>query len=135
MEEDGSDPRPPVFILVCKNTTIAKVFYDWLANDVAPIGIPPAKMEGFRNLDGKINTIRVDSKVVHETDTGEAKSDESRWMRLTLDTIGKTDWPRDSSGKSPQREGCFNQPGGFPKKNWVRLREKVLTKLDIYAIA
>jgi type III restriction enzyme len=94
----GSDPRPPVFILVCKNTTIAKVFYEWFANDVAPIGIPPAKIEGFRNRDGKINTIRVDSKVVHETDTGEAKSDESRWMRLTLDTVGRTDWPCDRQG-------------------------------------
>jgi type III restriction enzyme len=95
----GSDPRPPVFILVCKNTTIAKVFYDWFANDVAPIGIPPAKIEGFRNRNGKVNTIRVDSKVVHETDTGEAKSDESRWMRLTLDTVGKMDWPSDRQGR------------------------------------
>ena len=101
----GSDPRPPVFILVCKNTTIAKVFYDWFANDVAPLGIPSAKIEGFRNRDGKINTIRVDSKVVHETDTGEAKSDESRWMRLTLDTVGKTDWPRDRQGKPIFPEG------------------------------
>jgi type III restriction enzyme len=101
----GSDPRPPVFILVCKNTTIAKVFYDWFANDVAPLGIPPAKIEGFRNRDGKINTIRVDSKVVHETDTGEAKSDESRWMRLTLDTVGKTDWPSDRQGRAIFPEG------------------------------
>jgi type III restriction enzyme len=101
----GSDPRPPVFILVCKNTTIAKVFYEWFANDVAPIGIPPAKIEGFRNRDGKINTIRVDSKVVHETDTGEAKSDESRWMRLTLDTVGKTDWPSDRQGRPILPEG------------------------------
>ena len=105
MEESRSDPRPPVFILVCKNTTIAKVFYDWFANDVAPIGIPPAKIEGFRNRDGKINTIRVDSKVVHETDTGEAKSDESRWMRLTLDTVGKTDWPSDRQGRPIFPEG------------------------------
>ncbi len=37
---------------------------------------------------------------MHETDTGEAKSDESRWMRLTLDTVGKTDWPRDSQGRT-----------------------------------
>src|SRR5229473_5050842 len=29
----GTDPRPPVFILVCKNTRIAKVIYGWLAND------------------------------------------------------------------------------------------------------
>ena len=38
-----------------------------------------------------MNTIRVDSKVVHETDTGDAKSDESQWMRFTLDTVGKHD--------------------------------------------
>ncbi len=30
--------------------------------------------------------------------------------------------------ESPPREGCSNQTGGFPKKNWGRLREKVLTK-------
>jgi type III restriction enzyme len=35
------DPRPPVFILVCKNTQIAKVLYEWLAEDKAPTGIPP----------------------------------------------------------------------------------------------
>ena len=77
----GTDPRPPVFILVCKNTRIAKVIYDWLANDEAPTGIPPAKIGGFRNRNGEVNTIRVDSRVVHETDTGKAKS-ESRWMRV-----------------------------------------------------
>ena len=89
----GNDPRPPVFILVCKNTRIAKVIYDWLANDEAPSWIfRQPSIEGFRNENGQINTIRVDSKVVHETDTGEAKSDESRWMRFVLDTVGKTDW-------------------------------------------
>jgi len=62
------DPRPPVFILVCKNTQIARVVYDWIAEGKAPTGIPPAKIEGFRNRDGVINTIRVDMKVVHETD-------------------------------------------------------------------
>jgi type III restriction enzyme len=104
-KKSATDPRPPVFILVCKNTTIARVFYEWLANDVAPIGIPSAKIEGFRNRDGKINTIRVDSKVVHETDTGEAKSDESRWMRLTLDMVGKTEWPSDRQGRPIFPEG------------------------------
>lgn len=93
------DPRPPVFILVCKNTRIAKLIYEWLAEDRAPTGVAPAHLEGFRNRDGEVNTIRVDSKVVHETDTGEAKSDESRWMRITLDTVGKTDWPRDRQGR------------------------------------
>ncbi len=101
----GDDPRPPVFILVCKNTRIARVIYDWLAEDKRPAGIPSAKIEGFRNRNGVSNTIRVDSKVVHETDTGEAKSDEARWMRLTLDTVGKTSWPTDKQGRPIYPEG------------------------------
>ena len=95
----SADKRPPVFILVCKNTQIARVIFEWLAEDEQPTGIPPAKIEGFRNQNGRINTIRVDSKVVHETDTGEARSDESRWMRFTLDTVGKTAWPTDRLGR------------------------------------
>src|SRR4030042_1114983 len=66
--------------------------------------MPPAKSDVFRN-NGGISTIRVDSKVVHETDTGEAKSDESRWMRFTLDTVGKLEWPRDRQGRTLYPEG------------------------------
>ena len=47
--QDREDTRPPVFILVCKNTQIAKVLYEWLAEDRAPTGIPPVKIEGFKN--------------------------------------------------------------------------------------
>lgn len=101
----GADPRPPVFILVCKNTKIAGVVYEWLANDNPPAGIPPARLPDLFNRDGKTNTIRVDTKVVHETDTGEAKSDEMRWMRLTLDTVGKLEWPRDRQGRPIYPEG------------------------------
>src|SRR3990170_2060062 len=103
--EHNQDTRPPVFILVCKNTKIAKTVYEWLAEDKPPIGIPSAGIEGFINRDGNTRTIRVDSKVVHETDTEGAKSDESRWMRFTLDTVGKNDWPRDSQGRSIYPEG------------------------------
>lgn len=104
-EQNPDDPRPPVFIMVCKNTKIAKVVYDWLAIDERPAGIPPANLPGFRNTNDKINTIRVDTKVIHETDTGGAKSDELRWMRLTLDTIGKTGWPTDRQGRPIYPEG------------------------------
>jgi type III restriction enzyme len=99
-EGNKEDPRPPVFILVCKNTKIAKVVYEWLAEDKPPVGIPSAKIEGFRNSGDKEYTIRVDSKVVHESDSGGAKSDETRWMRITLDTVGKIDWPRDRQGRA-----------------------------------
>jgi type III restriction enzyme len=98
------EERPPVFILVCKNTKIAKTVYEWLALGEAPTGVPPSDLSALRNADGRINTIRVDTKVVSETDTGR-KADEFLWMRHTLDTVGKLDWPRDSQGRSLYPEG------------------------------
>ena len=83
---------------MCKNTQIAKVLYEWLAEGASPAGVPPADIPELRNADGQVRTIRVDSKVVQETDTEGAKSDEVAWMRFTLDTVGKLDWPRDLAG-------------------------------------
>ena len=104
--EAGGDTRPPVFIIVCKNTALAKVIYEWLAEDHPPTGIPTAKIEGFKNDAGRQYTIRVDSKVVAETDDLEGtKSNESRWLRFTLDTVGRLDWPRDSIGRPVYPEG------------------------------
>jgi len=100
----GNEQRPPVFILVCKNTQLANVVYGWLANNEAPTGIPPVKIEGFHN-NGETNTIIVHSKVVHETDAGRAQSDQTRWMRFTLDTVGKTTWPTDNVGRPLYPEG------------------------------
>ncbi|MGK2942459.1 MAG: BPTD_3080 family restriction endonuclease [Immundisolibacter sp.] len=102
---NSTDPRPPVFIVVCKNTRLAKLVYEWLAEDSPPPGIPSADLADFRNRDDVINTIRVDSNVVSETDSGEAKSDLSAWMRLTLDTVGRLDWPRDGQGSPIYPEG------------------------------
>ena len=95
---NGDDARPPVFIIVCKDTPLAKIVYDWIGEGRCPMGIPPSKIDGFRN-NGRRNTIRVDSKVVHETNSGESKSDETRWMRFTLDTVGRVSWPKDSLGR------------------------------------
>ncbi len=96
--EQEKDPRTPVFIIVCKNTKIAKVIYEWLAEGITPTGLPPSVIENFKN-NGVTNTIRVDSKVAFETDSGEAKDDEKRWMRYTLDTVGRLEWPRDVQGR------------------------------------
>ena len=93
--QERGETRPPVFILVCKNTALANVVFEWLANGNCPSGIPPAKIEGFHN-NGSTNTIVVHSKVLHDTDSDAGKSDESRWMRFTLDTVGKSSWPLDS---------------------------------------
>jgi type III restriction enzyme len=104
-EGSAEDPRPPVFIIVCKNTAIAKVLFDWLAEDKPPMGIPGSPIAALANTGGRINTIRVDSKVVNETDSDHAKGDDSRWMRLTLDTVGRTDWPRDTQKRPIYPEG------------------------------
>jgi type III restriction enzyme len=102
---DDPKRRQPVFIIVCKTTKLAALVYRWLAEDEPPANIPKSGIAGFRNAGGRTNTIRVDSKVVHETDTGEAKSDEARWMRLTLDTVGKRAWPADRQGRPIHPEG------------------------------
>ncbi|WP_416667862.1 BPTD_3080 family restriction endonuclease [Egbenema bharatensis] len=104
-DPDREDPRPPVFILVCKNTAIAKVIYEWLAEGKQASHISPCKIEGFRNQDEQINTIRVDSKVVQEMESGASKSDESRWMRYTLDTVGSWAWTCDKQGNPIYPDG------------------------------
>ena len=101
----GGDTRPPVFILVCKNTQLAKVLYEWLADGIAPPGVMPPDLPQLRNTNGEVRTIRVDSKVIQETDTEGAKSDEVAWMRFRLDTVGKLDWPRDNQGRPARPEG------------------------------
>jgi type III restriction enzyme len=98
-------PRLPVFILVCKNTALANVIFGWLAEGREPTGIPPAKLEGFRNTADRVNTIVVHSKVVQETDSDAAQTDENRWMRFTLDTVGKLHWPRDNQGRDVMPSG------------------------------
>jgi type III restriction enzyme len=102
---DPEGPRPPVFILVCKNTKLARIVYGWLANGDAPEAVPVPNLPELRNSEEREVTIQVDSKVVEDTEVEGAKSDASAWMRLTLDTVGKRDWPRDEQGRAIHPEG------------------------------
>jgi type III restriction enzyme len=104
-EQATDEERPPVLILVCKNTKLARVVYEWLAEGQAPAAVPPADVAALRNTDGARHTIRVDSKVVAETEVEGARNDESAWMRLTLDTVGKRAWPADGQGRPVYPEG------------------------------
>lgn len=102
----GDDPRPPVFIVVCKNTKIAAAIFEWIAEGKAPSGLAPAHLAALRNGGDQGDvTIRVDSKVVAETDTGAARDDRQRWMRFTLDTVGRRAWPADTQGRPVYPEG------------------------------
>ncbi len=114
--ENTDDNRTPVLIIVCKNTKIAKTIYEWIAEDIKPGYIPSCQIKALRNSgancsevsseparapsnETETNTIRVDSKVVEELESGNSKTDESKWMRFTLDTIGLTNWPKDSQNR------------------------------------
>lgn len=83
----SDDPRPPVFIIVCKTRELAKIVYEWVAEDRPPgTVISRAQLPELRNDAGRQNTICVYSDVQNETETGNAKSDENRWMRQVPDT-------------------------------------------------
>ena len=91
---------------MCKNTRIARVIHDWIAEDKPPTGIPSARLDELRNRDGRTVTIRVDTKVVQESDDLDgAKSDETAWMRRTLDTVGREEWPHDQQMRPIYPEG------------------------------
>lgn len=114
--ERPEDARPPVYIIICKTTKIAKVVHEWIGEDKPPTGIPSANLPELRNSADRNVTIRVDTKVVEETDNGTAKADEVAWMRFTLDTVGKLDWTRDSQGRPiyPENFGALADKLGRP---------------------
>jgi len=101
-------PTPPVFIIVSRNIKLARMIYEWIADDSCPTGITSFGISELRNTNGETNTIRVDSKVILETDVESSKDDEKTKMRFVLDTIGKTAWP---NNEAPQR--------------WIELAEKL----------
>lgn len=80
---------PPAFIIVCRDTTIAKALYAWLAEGDPQYG---AGVPEFRNSPGREMTIRIDSKVGEDIAAG-GSQDETRRLRFVLETIGKTEWP------------------------------------------
>lgn len=88
-------PVPPVFIVVCRDTAVAREVHSWLANGNDGYGVSPP---WFRNTPGQEVTVRIDSKVIEDIEAGGTK-DETRRLRFILDTIGKAEWP---GGKVPE---------------------------------
>ncbi|WP_405243683.1 BPTD_3080 family restriction endonuclease [Lentisalinibacter salinarum] len=89
---------PPVFIIVCRDTALAKAMYDWLAEGDEQYGAGVAE---FRNSPGSEMTVRIDSKVGEDIAAGGSK-DETRRLRFVLETIGRTVWP---GGHIPEEYG------------------------------
>lgn len=77
-------PVPPVLIVVCRDTALAQVVYEWLSTG----GASPE----FRNEPGREFTVRIDSRVVESLETGVARSDEELRLRHVLATVGRKEW-------------------------------------------
>ncbi|BCH32933.1 hypothetical protein MesoLjLc_48630 [Mesorhizobium sp. L-8-10] len=88
-------PVPPVFIVVCRDTAVAREVHSWLANGNDGYGVSPP---WFRNTPGEEVIVRIDSKVMEDIEAGGTK-DETRRLRFILDTVGKAEWP---GGKVPE---------------------------------
>ena len=84
-------PLPPVFIVVCRDTSVAKEVHAWLANGNDSYGVAPP---WFKNEPGDEVTVRIDSKVIEDIEEGGLK-DETKRLRFILDTVGKAQWPGD----------------------------------------
>ena len=88
-------PVPPVFIVVCRDTAVAREVHDWLANGNDGYGVSPP---WSKNAPGQEVTVRIDSKVIEDIEEGGTK-DENKRLRFILDTVGKAEWP---GGKVPE---------------------------------
>lgn len=94
-KQQHKHPVPPVFIVVCRDTAVAKEVYSWLANGDDSYGVSPP---WFKNQPGQEVTVRIDSKVIEDIEEGGTK-DETRRLRFILETTGKAEWP---GGKIPE---------------------------------
>lgn len=88
-------PVPPVFIVVCRDTAVAREVHDWLANGNDGYGVSPP---WFKNAPGQEVTVRIDSKVIEDIEEGGTKAETKR-LRFILDTVGRAEWP---GGKVPE---------------------------------
>jgi len=76
-------PVPPVMIVVCDNTDLARLVYEHIARGNV-----------LRELEGEA-TFRIDTKLLAEAEAayeGESKAEAAERLRKVVDTIGKLEW-------------------------------------------
>ncbi|CCW33858.1 DNA/RNA helicase, superfamily II [Chthonomonas calidirosea] len=87
----ADSPVPPVLIVVCDNTDLAKLVHEHIAK-----GNVLAELE---NRDGQPEvTFRIDTKLLAEAEAaveGETKQEAAERLRKVVDTVGKTEWEGD----------------------------------------
>jgi type III restriction enzyme len=94
-QRSGS-PVPPVMIVVCDNTDLAKIVYEHIASGKV--------LSELQNQPAAEVTLRIDTKLLKEAESavdGETKQQAAERLRKTVDTVGKTEW--DGEGDPPGR--------------------------------
>jgi type III restriction enzyme len=84
----AASPVPPVMIVVCDNTDLAKLVHEHIAR-----GNILRELEN-NERNGEV-TFRIDTKLLTEAEAaleGETKAEVSERLRKVVDTIGKTEW-------------------------------------------
>lgn len=92
--QQAGSPVPPVLIVVCDNTDLAKLIHQHIARgNVLP---------ELENQEGQEVTLRIDTKLLAEAEAateGETKQKAAERLRKTVDTVGKLEW--DGEGDPP----------------------------------
>ena len=87
-------PIPPVLIVVCDNTNLAKVVYEHIAKGHL--------LRELQNTEKHQVTIRIDTKLLKEAESeieGVSKKEVAEYLRKTVDTVGKIEW--EGEGEPP----------------------------------
>ena len=83
----AGSPVPPVMIVVCDNTDLAKLVHEHIARgNVLP---------ELANSPNQEVTFRIDTKLLAEAEAaveGETKTEAAERLRKVVDTVGKTEW-------------------------------------------
>ncbi len=91
--QKAGSPVPPVLIVVCDNTDLAKLVHEHIAR-----GNVLAELENRNGSRGETcfaPTFRIDTKLLAEAESaieGETKQEAAERLRKVVDTIGKTEW-------------------------------------------
>jgi type III restriction enzyme len=84
----AGSPVPPVMIVVCDNTDLAKLIHEYIAR-----GNALRELEN-NERSGEV-TFRIDTKLLAEAEAafeGETKAEAAERLRKVVDTIGKLEW-------------------------------------------
>jgi type III restriction enzyme len=89
--QEAGSPVPPVLIVVCDNTDLAKLVHEHIAKGNV--------LAELANRDGQPEvTFRIDTKLLAEAEAaveGETKKEAAERLRKVVDTVGKTEWEGD----------------------------------------